>query len=158
MGPHPRARRAAGAAAALAVTAGLLAGVVACGDAYGSYCGAVTAHQQDLGQALSGGPSQGFLSALPMLQDLQGKAPADVRGDWDQVVSAVQGLKAALQAAGVDPATYDKSHPPVGVSAAQRARISAAATALGSQATLTSWDAVQQEVRDVCHTQLFVGA
>lgn len=150
-------RHAAGAVAALAVTGGLLAGVAACGDSFASYCGAVSARQQDLGQALAGGASDGFIEALPTLQELQGKSPSDIRGAWDQVVGAVQGLQGALQAAGVDPATYDKAHPPAGVSAAQRARIAAAATALGSPATLAAWQDVQQQVRDVCHTQLFVG-
>lgn len=155
---HALTGRGAGTTAALVLAGGLLAGVAACGNTYSSYCNAVTAQQQELGQALSAGPSQGFIEALPILQGLQGKAPSDIRGDWNQVVGAVQGLRGALQAAGVDPATYNTSHPPTGVTAAQRARIAAAATALGSQATISSWNAVQQQVRDVCHTQLFVGA
>lgn len=139
----------------LALVGVLATGMAACGDAQGSYCGAVGKDQQPLGQALSAGAGAGFIDALPMLEQLQGKAPSDIRGDWDQVVGAVQGLQQALQQAGVNPATYDKAHPPAGVSAAQQARIAAAATALGSDATVTSWQNVQQEVRDVCHTQLF---
>lgn len=148
------ARRAAGVLGMVACAAGLLVGMGACGDPYASYCGAVSDHQQELGQALAAGPAQGFLQALPLLEQLQGKAPDDIRGDWDQVVGAVQGLQSALQEAGVNPATYHPAHPPAGVSAAQRARIAAAATAMGDSATTASWENVQQEVRDVCHTEL----
>lgn len=147
-----RARRVAGVSA---LVGAVVASMTACGHSDASYCGAVNDNQQRLGQALSSGVGQGFIEALPLLEQVQGKAPADVRGDWNQVVGAVQGLQQALQAAGVDPATYDKAHPPAGVSAAQQSRIAAAATALGSDATLASWQRVQQEVRDVCHTQLF---
>lgn len=150
-----RASYAARLAGMLAMAGLIATGVTACGDAQASYCRAVDADQQPLGQALSSGVGQGFIEALPMLEQLQGNAPTDIRGDWDQVVGAVQGLQQALHQAGVDPATYRAAHPPAGVSAAQRARIAAAATTLGSQATLTSWQNVQQEVRDVCHTQLF---
>jgi hypothetical protein len=137
--------------AAALVSATLLAG---CGRSYDSYCGAVSSGQQQLTQALSSQGAGALVAALPVFESLRDHAPDDIRGSWDQLVTAVTGVQQALRAAGVDPATYDAAHPPSGLTADQQARIGAAATALESQATLLASTAVQQEVRDVCHTPL----
>jgi hypothetical protein len=143
--------RLAAGVAGLALSAGLLAG---CGHSYDSYCGAVTQRQQQLTQALAGSGTGALVAALPAFESLRDQAPDDIRGSWDQLVSAVTGVRQALQAAGIDPATYDAAHLPASVTADQRARISAAATALESQTTLQAAASVEQEVRDVCHTPL----
>jgi len=145
--------RYAAAALALVLTAAALAG---CGDRYSGYCSSVSDHQEQLAQTLGQGGGAALFQALPTLTDLRDKAPADIRGDWDQLVTSIQGLQSALQAAGVDPSTYDRKHPPAGVTAAQKAQIDAAARALGGADTTAAAERIQDEVRDVCHTPLSI--
>lgn len=128
--------------------------LASCGNSYDAYCAQVTASQQQLGESFAEGGPAALIDALPTLERLQGKAPSDVRGDWDQVVGAIQGLQQALQQAGVDPATYTASKMPAGLTAAQKAGIKAAASDLESNDTLAASQAIQQETRDVCHTPL----
>jgi hypothetical protein len=70
------------------------------------------------------------------------------------VVTRIEALDAALRHAGVDPATYDATHPPAGLSAGDRALIRRAAAHLAASDTQQALAAVQQEVLDVCHTPL----
>jgi hypothetical protein len=128
--------------------------LTSCGSSYDAYCGKVGASQQSLGQAVAGGRPADLIAALPLLEGLQDKAPSDVRGDWDQLVGAIQGFQQALQQAGVDPSAYSGTGMPPGITAGQRASIKAAASALESRDTLAASLAVQQETRDVCHTPL----
>lgn len=143
-----------GAAAATALLSGL-AGLAACGGTSAdAYCGSVKDNQARLSKVLGDGGEAALIEALPIFRTLQAKAPGDIRPDWDTVVKRLSGLQKALATAGVDPKTYDAKTPPAGVSAPQRQAIAAAATALGSSATVTALDAVQQQARDVCHTPL----
>lgn len=128
--------------------------LASCGSPYDAYCARVSASQQQLGDAFAGHGAAALIGALPTLERLQDASPSDVRGDWDQVVGAIQGLQQALQRAGVDPSTYSASRMPAGITAAQRAAIRAAASDLESNDTLAASQAVQQEARDVCHTPL----
>lgn len=141
----------AAVAVAIALTATTLAG---CGNGYSSYCDAVSSHQQQLTDTFSSGGRAALLDALPAFEDLRDKAPSDIRGDWDQIVTSLQGLQQALAAAGVDAASYDRNKLPAGVTAAQRAAIDAASHVVGSAATAQAALHVQQEARDVCHTPL----
>lgn|GEM_PF-808175 len=147
----PRARRAATLAAAVALGAGL----AGCGsDPVQAYCGQVQADQTRLTTVLAGGGEAALLDALPIFQQLQAKAPTDIRGDWTTVVRSLSALQKALAAAHVDPKKYDAKHPPAGVTPAQQQAIAQAASGLVSQRTLLALQAVQQEARDVCHTPL----
>ncbi|HWJ82637.1 MAG TPA: hypothetical protein VNS55_10395 [Nocardioides sp.] len=123
-------------------------------DPYTAYCDEVKQQRGVLGEQLAGGPQTGLLAALPTFRTLAGKAPDDIADDWQVVIDHIQDLADALDAAGVDPATYDRDHLPDGVSADDRGAIDAAATALGSPAMQAALDAVQQEARDVCRTPL----
>ena len=118
------------------------------------YCDAVTSHQRELSDLVSQQSPTALLQGLPALEDLQSKAPADIKPDWQQVVGRLQALRDALREAGVDPADYDPKKPPAGLSSEQQAAITAAATELGSSTTQSAFDAVQQQVLDVCHTPL----
>jgi len=125
-----------------------------CQSQQDEYCSAVSDHQRDLTDITTGGGSDALIKALPIFEDLQGKAPSDVTDDWQQVVSRIKALDGALRTAGVDPASYDRDHPPAGVSAEERTRIDAAARELGSGPTVAALQALDQEARDVCHTPL----
>jgi hypothetical protein len=123
-------------------------------DPYASYCAAVAEHRGLIGAATQEGATTGLIAALPSFQALRAKAPADVADDWATLIDAVDGLVDALHAAGVDPASYDRAHPPASLSPQQRDAIDAAATRLGSPETRAALASVDQEARDVCHSPL----
>jgi hypothetical protein len=144
-------------AQALVLVVALGVGMSGCRSDQQKYCDAVKDHQQKLGELLGDGSADALLEALPVFNDLAGDAPEDIRDDWKVVVDALQGLQDALEDAGVDPATYDRDHPPAGLSQAHKDAIDAAATVVGSQDTQTALNAVDQEAKDVCGTPLQVG-
>ena len=138
----------------LLVVALLLPLLAGCGSQQDEYCGAVKDHQRELSDIVGSGDPDALLQALDVFRDLQGKAPGDITDEWQQVVTSIEGLQKALEDAGVDPATYDRAHPPAGLSADDRARIDAAAKALGSGTTLRALQDLDQQARDVCKTPL----
>ena len=142
------------AAAALLAAALLVTG---CADQQEKYCDAVEDHQQELGEILGGGSPDALLKALPIFRDLAEDAPEDLRDEWKTVIDAVAGLQEALEDAGVDPATYDRDHPPEGLSQADQDAIDAAARQLTSEETVTALSGVDQQAKDVCGTPLFIG-
>jgi hypothetical protein len=144
-----RSRRATAAALILLP---LLAGCGASGTE--DYCSTVKDHQQELTRITTDGRPDSLLRALDIFRNLQADAPSDVSDEWQQVVARVEALDQALRAADVDPATYDRAHPPAGVDAQEKARIDAAARELGSGPTLRALEDLDQEARDVCHTPL----
>ncbi|MGZ4448367.1 MAG: hypothetical protein ACXVW1_06260 [Nocardioides sp.] len=148
------ARRVPRGLAVLAVVA--LLPLAGCQSRQDSYCSAVKDHQADLSSIVDSGSKDALLQALPIFQDLQDKAPSDVSDEWQQLVSRVQALQDALRQAGVDPATYDRDKPPAGLSAADKAAIDAASKQLGGGETLAAYQAIDQEVRDVCQTSLTI--
>jgi hypothetical protein len=137
------------------VTAALLVG--GCADQQEKYCDAVKDHQQELGEVLGDGSPDALLKVLPIFRELEGKAPQDIRDEWTTVIDAIEGLQKALKDAGVDAATYDRDHPPEGLSQADRDAIDAAARQLTSDETVTAFSGVDQEAKDVCGTPLQVG-
>ena len=73
------------------------------------------------------------------------------------MIDALEGLQQALDDAGVDPATYDRDHPPDGLSQADKDAIDVAASRLTSEETVTAFSAVDQQAKDVCGTPLQIG-
>jgi hypothetical protein len=126
----------------------------ACGSDQDGYCDAVQDHQGELSEIVGSGEPNAMLDALEIFRDLQDRAPADIADEWQQVVGSVEALQEALDDAGVDGATYDRAHPPAGVSAAQQKVIDAAAARVGSAETLEASKDLDQQARDVCHTPL----
>ena len=70
------------------------------------------------------------------------------------MVSGLTALEAALDDAGVDPATYDRDDPPEGLSDEEKDRIDAAAEELRTPDSEAAFAAVEQQARDVCKTPL----
>lgn len=123
------------------------------GDPTEAYCTEVQAQQTPLTEAAAAGAT-GLLQALPSFEVLRDKAPDDIADDWAIVVQRVTVLRAALDDAGVDPATYDPEEPPADLSEQEQAAITAAATGLVTDAMVTALGSVQQHARDVCKTPL----
>jgi hypothetical protein len=136
-----------------AVCAVVLLPLTACGHG-ASYCDAVKQHQAELGNLAGGGDRAALLQALPIFEELHGKAPGDVQDDWQLLVSRIEALDTALQKAGVSPSTYDPRHPPAGVTPEDRGLIRRAAAELAAPDTQQALGNLQQEVLDVCHTPL----
>ena len=137
--------------AALALTLALAA---ACSDADSDYCEAVEERQKELTEVLAPGGPTALLEALPIFEDLAAEAPVDIRDEWDTVIDALEGLKDALEDAGVDPKSYDAESPPSGLSTEERDRIAAAARDVADPKTVAALSGVDQQARDVCKTPL----
>ncbi|UMG92626.1 hypothetical protein [Nocardioides sp. TF02-7] len=103
---------------------------------------------------MAAGGRTGLVAALPSFEALAERSPDDIADEWTVVVARTRQLVDALEAAGVDPATYDRRRPPPGTTPAQRQAIDAAAQALVSTTTGSAMAAVQQHARDVCKTPL----
>jgi len=123
-------------------------------DPYERYCAEVEAQRGSLGEVLADGGTAALLEALPIFRLLEQKAPEDLVDEWATVTSHLERLADELDAAGVDPATYDREDPPDGVTKAERQAIDDAATALGSPVMQAALAGVQQHARDVCKTPL----
>ncbi|WP_395691631.1 hypothetical protein [Nocardioides sp.] len=133
----------------------VVSAVTGCGGSeQDDYCAAVKEHQQELSDIVGSGDPDALLRALGTFRDLQGRAPGDITDEWQQVVTSLEALQQALEDAGVDPATYDRAHPPAGLTPAEKARIDAAAAQLGSGTTLRALQDLDQQARDVCKTPL----
>src|SRR3954468_6591008 len=118
------------------------------------YCDKVTAHQSELGSIAGGGDRTALLQALAIFGEIEGSAPDDVGDDLQRLVTLIRALETALRNADVDPATYDPSHPPAGLSDADVGAIRRAAAQVAAADTREAISRVQQEVLDVCHTPL----
>lgn len=123
-------------------------------DPYADYCAMVERERSVIAGALELGPTVGLIRALPSFERLAELAPEDIADDWERVIDGIVSLDAALDAAGVDPATYDREQRAGGVSAEERRSIDAAAAALNAPATNASMKSVQQQALDVCGSPL----
>lgn len=157
MSPHV-VRGLVAAAAAVGVI-----GLAACGDEtpyevpdrFEAYCEAVEEQQIPISDALAdGGEATGLIRALPSFEALAAEAPDDIADEWEVVIDRINDLVDALDAAGVDPESYDRRHPPAGLEKGDKQAIDAAASALVSPTTAGAMAGVQQHARDVCKTQL----
>lgn len=145
------AERSLAAAASLLLAAVLL---TACSEDGDDYCEAVAEHQEALSEiGASGGPAA-VLGALDIYRDLREHAPTDLADEWSTVVGALADLDEALDAAGVDPASYDPKETPAGLSDAERTRIEGAARHLGKPGTRAAMAGIEQHALDVCKTPL----
>lgn len=126
-----------------------------CGkDPVDDYCEAVKEHQTALTELVSQGGPEALIGAIDIFADLEDRAPSDIQDEWQLVVRRIEVLTRALDDAGLDPATYDRDDPPVGLTQQQKAEIDAAARELGSGQTLAAFEGLQQQARDVCKTPL----
>ena len=131
--------------------AGLLSG---CSSTEEDYCQAVDDHRTEITDIVSQGTPAGVLALLSPFADLAEKAPADIGDEWQQVLSSLRGMQEVFDDTGIDPATYDPEHPPAGLGREERQRVADAADGLSAPETGQAMNAIEQQVRDVCHTPL----
>jgi hypothetical protein len=146
-----RARRGPALAAALLVLGPAAAG---CSSEQETYCAAVEEHQGELSDVAASDEPGAVLGALDAYRDLRSKAPGDIRDEWTQVVTRLEALQEALDAAGVDPASYDPAATPADLSGDDRSAIESAARDLGRAETVEAMGGVEQQALDVCGTPL----
>ena len=137
--------------AALVVLGGVVAG---CSSEQETYCAAVQEHQGELSDVAASDEPGAVLGALDAYRDLRSKAPDDIRDEWTQVVTRLEALGDALDAAGVDPAAYDPEVTPGDLPDGDRRAIEAAARDLGQRETVEAMGGVEQQALDVCGTPL----
>lgn len=141
--------------AAPLLLAPLLAGCGGEEDPFVAYCGVVEEEQDGLARSLDeAGGSSGLLPGLPAFERLEAAAPDDIADDWSVVVQRLSTLADALEAAGVDPASYDATDPPDDVTPEQQEAIELAAGGVATEQVSEALGNVQQQARDVCDTEL----
>jgi hypothetical protein len=148
--PPPRRHRHSLTATLALVVVTLLSG---CGSG-DDYCDAVKDHQADLTDVTASASPGALLEALPIFRDLEKRAPDDIRDDWQAFLDPLQELDDALDAAGIDPATYDGKTLPDNLGEEQRTRVEDAAAGILAPAVVRAFDSVQQQAKDVCHTPM----
>ena len=118
------------------------------------YCNTLSAKQAQLSQILGSGDPTALVDNLGLFESLAAHAPADISGSWTALNTAIASLRSAIQASGHRPAEFAGGKFPAGLTPAQRASIAAAADTLSAPATVSASNAIDQEVRDVCHIDL----
>lgn len=138
-----------------AVLAGVLvvAGTAGCASDEDRYCAALRDHQAAFADMADAGGAA-LVDHLAMLRSLAKKAPDDLTDEWQAFVSAVAGLKEALDDAGVSPDSFRSGQAPPGVTPADAARIRDAANQLTQEDVVSAVQGIDQQARDVCKIQL----
>lgn len=123
-------------------------------DRFADYCAEVQEQQAPITEAAALGAPQALLAALPSFERLSAEAPDDLVDEWAVVVQRITALRDAVDAAGIDAATYDPEHPPADLTTDDQARLTTAASGLLTLAMKDALDGVEQQARDVCKTPL----
>jgi hypothetical protein len=138
-----------------AVVAVALAVVLAgCGNQEKTYCAALNSDQAKFAELQDDTSGVGLLNQLPMLRRLADKAPDDLDDEWQTFLGALEEFDDTLREAGVKPDDFVDGKPPVGLTAAVRTRIAAAANALSSSDVVSAANGIEQHAKDVCKLQL----
>lgn len=118
------------------------------------YCALVGERGEQLTRIADEGGAAGFVDALPVLTELRAEAPADLRDEWGTFVDALEGLRDALEASGVDPADAGPDGLPEGLDRDARRRIRGAASVLARDEVVAATQGIEQHALDVCGTPL----
>jgi hypothetical protein len=156
--PPQTPRRAPAALAAGALAAALL-GATACGESADerreAYCDAVGQRSEEVSRTVAEGGPGAFLEVLPALQDLADQAPSDLKDEWRTLVNALEGLRDALDEAGLEPADLGEGGGlPAGLSREDRRTVRGAASVLASPEVVSATRGIEQQALDVCKQPL----
>lgn len=130
-----------------------------CTNRTGSYCAQLRSDQHRLHQLAAQAGRDGkrgdvLTEALHVFTELQQRAPANIRPDYDLLVSAYSNLRDALTKAGVDPGSFRPGHRPAGLSSGEYQSIRQAALALDSDRVRHAAQRIEDHAQQVCHVDL----
>jgi hypothetical protein len=117
------------------------------------YCQQVREDSEELTRMADEGKAGAFLSALPTLESLAEQAPSDIGNHWALLLDALHGLEDALEETGVEAEQVDGKLP-ADVSAADRRKVSAAASVLVDPEVVAATREIEQHALDICKTPL----
>ena len=100
------------------------------------------------------GTGLALISNLPKLEQLAARAPDDLTDEWQTFTTALEALRDAVRAAGLEPSDFTDGKPPAGTSAAARTQIAQAADELSDDDVVTAATGIEQHAKDVCKLQL----
>jgi hypothetical protein len=138
----------------------LSAGLAACGSGTDSYCSTLKDDQKRLASlstktAKPGRTGTEALSdTVSLLAGLRDKAPDDIRGDWDTLVEALDGLARAIKESGADPGDFRRGTRPAGVTGGQLRAVRQAAAELRATPVQQASRSIEQHAQDVCKVDL----
>src|SRR3978361_1696945 len=139
----------------------LCSGLASCSSTK-SYCSTLKDDRKQLstlsdqigGKDKSKGGAKALTRTDSLFSDLRDKHPADIRGDWDTLVEAVDGLVAAIKASGADPEDFQGGHKPTGVTEGQLRAGQQAAAELQGTPVQQATQSIEQHAQDVCKVDL----
>ena len=145
--------------AAAAVLTGVLVavGLTSCTSSTESYCSLLKDDQKKLQKdsADAGKPGSDALGdTVTMLSGLQDKAPDDIAGEWDTLVTALKNLEDAVKATGVGYGAFAAGKKPAGVTDGQMRAVQQAAGELSSTRVQQAASSIEQHAQDVCKVDL----
>ncbi len=128
----------------------LAAALVGCSSPEDSYCEALASEKDTVTSLAAKGSGDVLTPTLRAFERLRGAAPEELRDEWDTVVRAWTALADAVEAAGVDPGSYDPRTRPSGVTRAQAHTLRDAATSLQSALAADASRGIEDHARTVC--------
>lgn len=129
-----------------------LATTSSCGDPNQAYCDTLNQDRAKLADMTSSQSPSALIDALPTLRALGKQAPGDIAAQWQTLISAIDALNKALAAAGVKPADFQQDQ--TNLTDVQKQAIADAANGLSSAETSAATNAIDQQARDVCKTNI----
>ena len=140
--------------AAAVLTVLLAASLGACADQEEKYCDALRNDRTRIDEIINSTRSDALLAGLPLFRDLADEAPDDLTDEWQTFVNALEGLRQALDDAGVKASEFRDGKIPASVTGEDRQSIVAAADTLGSDAVVSAVSGIETQGRDVCKVNL----
>jgi hypothetical protein len=145
------------AAAAVLVVLLVSAALTSCTSSTESYCSLLKDDQAKLKKdstdaAKPGSDALGH--TVTLLTGLQDKAPDDISGEWDTLVSALKNLEDAVRATGADYGDFVTGKKPAGVTDGQFRAVQQAAGELSSTRVQQAATSIEQHAQDVCKVDL----
>ncbi|GAB3996721.1 hypothetical protein [Nocardioides marmoraquaticus] len=130
--------------------------VAACGGepSVDDYCARLTEDRARLSEIVGSGDPAELLGNVALFDELRDEAPRDLRDEWDTLVAALQGLRTALDEAGVDPGDFQDGEPPDSLSGTERRAVVEAAGRIADPDVVAAASGIETQARDVCKINL----
>ncbi len=132
----------------------VLLALTGCGDPQQAYCRDLESQAPKISDMIGSDSPTAVLDGLPLLEDLAGQAPEDLRDEWQTLLGSLRGLDEALHHAGVKGSDFKDGKPPSGLPVADQKAIAEAADQLASEDVVQASSGIEQQARDVCKVNL----